>query len=131
MEFCCPYFFIIVLFEKPLKRWSEGPSLIGLNIKYKADLINCNYDFQLCNAIGNTNKNSAEKREKIEQFYFLFQTDVEENKDRSEILCFNVGGKRYYCMRRNFDRFPETKLGELVSKVVFRLPYARMFGRHF
>ena len=22
---------------------------------------------------------------------------------------------RYYCMRRNFDRFPETKLGELVS----------------
>merc|ERR1711892_657975 len=42
------------------------------------------------------------------------KTDVEEQDDRSEILCFNVGGKRYYCMRRNFDRYPETKLGELV-----------------
>jgi len=42
------------------------------------------------------------------------KTDGDENDDKSEILCFNVGGKRYYCMRRNFDRFPDTKLGELV-----------------
>lgn len=34
--------------------------------------------------------------------------------DPEKIFCFNVGGKRYYCMRRNFDRFPDTKLGELV-----------------
>ena len=27
---------------------------------------------------------------------------------------------RYYCMRRNFDRFPDTKLGELVS---ISIPY--------
>lgn len=41
------------------------------------------------------------------------QTHQDED-DPDKIFCFNVGGKRYYCMRRNFDRFPDTKLGELV-----------------
>ena len=56
------------------------------------------------------------------QFLYLLQTTLPDDKedDRSEILCFNVGGKRYYCMRRNFERYPDTKLGELVSIFFFR-----------
>jgi len=44
------------------------------------------------------------------------KTDTQDtdHDDPDKIFCFNVGGKRYYCMRRNFDRFPDTKLGELV-----------------
>jgi len=34
--------------------------------------------------------------------------------DGTDLLCFNIGGKKYFIMRKNFDRFPETRLGLLV-----------------
>ena len=37
--------------------------------------------------------------------------------DGTDLLCFNIGGKKYFIMRKNFDRFPETRLGLLVSKL--------------
>jgi len=40
--------------------------------------------------------------------------DKDVSEDRSQLLCFNVGGKKYFVLRRNFDRFPETKLALLV-----------------
>ena len=51
------------------------------------------------------------------QFLYLLQTTLPDDKedDRSEILCFNVGGKRYYCMRRNFERYPDTKTRRTVK----------------
>jgi len=42
------------------------------------------------------------------------QLDKEDKEDRENLLCFNVGGKKYYVLRRNFDRFPESKLALLV-----------------
>lgn len=43
------------------------------------------------------------------------KTVVECTVDKSQLLCFNVGGKKFFVLRRNFDRFPDTKLGLLVQ----------------
>jgi len=34
--------------------------------------------------------------------------------DGSDLLCFNIGGKKFFVMRKNFERFPESRLGLLV-----------------
>ena len=72
-------------------------------------------------------------------FFFQPETQDHSDEDPEKIFCFNVGGKRwilnntvagelklnihcrYYCMRRNFDRFPDTKLGELVSIYLYMI----------
>jgi len=41
-------------------------------------------------------------------------TDLE-NESCSKLICFNVGGKKFYCMRENFLTFPNTRLGLLVK----------------
>ena len=77
---------------------------------------------------------------------FKTETDTQqthqEEDDPDKIFCFNVGGKRfeslgkflffnlvhfrYYCMRKNFERFPDTKLGELVRLILKYLCFARL-----
>lgn len=45
--------------------------------------------------------------------------------DFSDLVCFNVGGKKFYCMRENFLRMPTTRLGLLVRFLSFCFLYAK------
>lgn len=45
--------------------------------------------------------------------------------DLSDLVCFNVGGKKFYCMRENFLRMPTTRLGLLVRFNILLPFYAK------
>ena len=43
----------------------------------------------------------------------------EKLSDDNQIICFNVGGKKFFVSKSNFSTFPNTRLGQLVSQCVF------------
>ena len=49
---------------------------------------------------------------------WLFQGKFVTKSDLSDMVCFNVGGKKFYCMRENFLKLPTTRLGLLVKIVL-------------
>ncbi len=46
----------------------------------------------------------------------LWQEEEKEGVEGSpDLVCLNVGGKKFFAVRKNFQRFPATRLGRLVS----------------
>jgi hypothetical protein len=45
----------------------------------------------------------------------LWQEEEKEGVEGSpDLVCLNVGGKKFFAVRKNFQRFPATRLGRLV-----------------
>ena len=43
-----------------------------------------------------------------------------EETPSNQLVCLNVGGKKFFAVRKNFQRFPATRLGRLVSSYPIR-----------
>jgi hypothetical protein len=54
----------------------------------------------------------------------LWQEEEKEGVEGSpDLVCLNVGGKKFFAVRKNFQRFPATRLGRLVSFSIGRMDF--------
>ena len=55
----------------------------------------------------------------------MLQTN--EEVDNEELLCFNVGGKKFFVLRRCLDRLPDSRLGLLVHLCLWTILFLALF----
>ena len=63
--------------------------------------------------------------------YYPSDSGLLQEDGEREMVCLNIGGKKFYVLQHNFDRFPNTRLGHLVretAKKVFFMAVPLMRG---